>query len=222
MKYESPYHPGNTTLTALRRRQAKGNGMRKTGLGIVGAIMLVAGIIGVIATVSADGGGPSKSSYDLEGCVYWNAGWVCEGTPGAGSPEPAEPTPTMVVRVVPTVTPDDADEVEGILVLPATGSGSTAAVRHIVLTPGMPAWDAYWALDAVDFWWDSKAYSAGSAVQDTVSGADSGLHYLYRCENGILWRWAQWGTWVAPDHHSWYWHHHITSVEGRVAIGVCY
>jgi hypothetical protein len=184
-RHESPYHPGNSDLTALRRRQAKGKGMRRNILGIVGATMMIAGIVGIIATVSADGGGPSKSSYDLDDCMYFNAGWVCEGTPGVGTPEPVVTvTPTMVVRQLPTVTAETPKVIDSITELPSTGAGTTA--------------------------------------QNTVSGADSGLHFLYRCEYGTLWRWAQWATWNYADWHSFYPHHHITSVEGRVAIGVCY
>jgi hypothetical protein len=60
------------------------------------------------------------------------------------------------------------------------------------------------------------------ALLQAIAGADSGLHFIYYCDNGIKYRREQWGNWVGPDSHSFYWHHHVTYVGKPIAVNVCY
>lgn len=134
-RHQSPHRPGNSDLTALRkrherrevRRRLKGKAMRTRTQLLAGAGMLAAGIA-LVATVSADGG-PDKTSVNWSDPVpcYKTVEQVliCELGSPAASPVASE-TPVPLPTIVPTVAPEPTTVIETIIELPSTGTGATA------------------------------------------------------------------------------------------------
>jgi hypothetical protein len=129
-KHQSPHRPGDTSLTALRkrherreqRRRLKGTAMNRNVVkGTIGAAMVAAGIAG-IALVSASG--PEKVTYQGYAnpvpCVETVEQVLVCGSPVASPIATPTLAPVDVVLVTPT------SEIEGITELPSTGTGDTA------------------------------------------------------------------------------------------------
>jgi hypothetical protein len=102
MNHQSPHHPGNSTLTAVRRRQArKGQRMnRKIAQAALGAALLVAGYVGV---AYADGLGEPPVTAQQAGpipCEIVDQVLVCGSPVAVPTEEPSTGAGTTATNVV--------------------------------------------------------------------------------------------------------------------------
>jgi hypothetical protein len=109
VNHQSPHHPGNSTLTAVRRRQArKGQRMNTWLKACIGASLLLVGYVGI---AYADGLGEPPVTAQQQGpvpCEIIDQVLVCGSPVAVPTEEAPSKTPLYITE------------------LPSTGAGTTA------------------------------------------------------------------------------------------------